>query len=104
MFSIDDGIFLLAGPALKISTQSSASERPIMAKHAKNNNEPDFIDWIRIGIENNWISEPYCNTHDGGYEYFTEEEAKEWEDGGDPCELVIRVFDAPAKEKATSLF
>jgi len=31
-------------------------------------------------------------THDGNYEYMTEEESKEWEEGGDPCHVAISVL------------
>ncbi|NDB82069.1 MAG: hypothetical protein EB127_04910 [Alphaproteobacteria bacterium] len=54
--------------------------------------EQEFGIWLRNGIERGWVSDPYCHTHDGGYEYMSEEEMKEWEAGGDPCELVIRIF------------
>ena len=49
--------------------------------------------WLRYGIKKGWVSPPYCNTHDGGYEYMTEEEHAEWEAGGDPCAVVLRVLD-----------
>lgn len=49
--------------------------------------------WLYIGVKMGWISMPYCNTHDGGYEYMTEEEHAEWEAGGDPCATVIRLLD-----------
>jgi len=48
-------------------------------------------EWLDIGITNGWISEPFCYTHDGD-PYMTEEEEKEWEDGGDPCAPVIKVL------------
>jgi hypothetical protein len=54
--------------------------------------EQEFGIWLSSGIERGWISDPYCHTHDGGYEYMSEEEIEEWEAGGDPCELVIRIF------------
>ncbi len=54
--------------------------------------EQEFGIWLKNGIERGWISDPYCHTHDGGYEYMGEEEIEEWEAGGDPCELVVRVF------------
>ena len=54
--------------------------------------EQEFNIWIQNGIERGWISDPYCHTHDGGYEYMSEEELEEWEAGGDPCELVVRIF------------
>jgi hypothetical protein len=52
----------------------------------------EFYDWLEIGIANKWISEPFCYTHDGD-PYMTEEEEKEWEEGGDPCAPVIRILD-----------
>jgi hypothetical protein len=55
----------------------------------------DIIDevwaWLQIGIDNGWVTEPFCNTHDGD-PYMTEEEQQEWEDGGDPCMPVIKVL------------
>lgn len=49
--------------------------------------------WLITGMENGWISEPYCNTHDGGFEYMTQEEIDEWEAGGDPCCVVVRLIE-----------
>jgi hypothetical protein len=55
----------------------------------------DVIDevwtWLQIGIDKGWVTEPFCNTHDGD-PYMTEEEEKEWEDGGDPCLPVIKIL------------
>jgi len=56
------------------------------------NDEKEFGIWLINGIERGWISEPYCHTHDGGMQYMSEEEIKEWDEGGDPCESVIRLF------------
>ena len=50
-----------------------------------------MLDWMTIGIENGWVSEPFCYTHDGD-PYMTEEEEQEWEDGGDPCAPVIKLL------------
>jgi hypothetical protein len=50
----------------------------------------EFQIWLQNGIDRNWITEPFCNTHEGD-PYMTEEEEKEWEDGGDPCQLVIKL-------------
>lgn len=52
-----------------------------------------FDEWLKFGIEEGWVTEPYCNTHDGGYQYMGEEELEEWEAGGDPCCVVIRVME-----------
>ena len=48
--------------------------------------------WLRIGVKMKWVSPPYCATHDGNYNYMTEEEVKEWDNGGDPCHLAISVL------------
>lgn len=48
-------------------------------------------EWLDIGIANGWVSDPFCYTHDGD-PYMTEEEEKEWEDGGDPCAPVIKIL------------
>lgn len=52
----------------------------------------DFSKWVAEGIDRGWISEPYCNTHDGGTEYMSEEELTEWDEGGDPCCHVLRLM------------
>lgn len=62
-------------------------------------NEKDIVafdkdeiwDWLQIGIDKGWISEPFCYTHDGD-PYMTEEEEKEWEEGGDPCSPVLKIL------------
>ncbi len=54
--------------------------------------ETEFGIWLENGIERGWVTPPYCNTHDGGYEYMGEEEQEEWEAGGDPCCHVIRLM------------
>jgi hypothetical protein len=45
--------------------------------------------WLQTGIDNGWISKPFCTTHDGD-PYMTQEEEQEWEDGGDPCCHVVK--------------
>lgn len=51
-----------------------------------------FWTWLEMGINRGWVTEPFCNTHDGD-PYMTEEEEKEWEDGGDPCLHVIKLIE-----------
>ena len=53
-------------------------------------NDKEFGIWLQNGIDRGWITEPFCYTHDGD-PYMTEEESQEWEDGGDPCALVIKI-------------
>jgi hypothetical protein len=57
------------------------------------NIESDFNEfeiWLENGIKLGWITEPFCNTHNGD-PYMTEEEIKEWDDGGDPCQVVFKI-------------
>jgi hypothetical protein len=48
-------------------------------------------DWVQIGIDYGWITPSFCMTHDGD-PYMSEEEEKEWEDGGDPCCPVFKII------------
>ena len=57
-------------------------------QHESDHNEFDI--WLNNGIERGWITEPFCSTHEGD-PYMDEDEAKEWEDGGDPCCVVIKI-------------
>jgi hypothetical protein len=62
-------------------------------------NEKDIIvldkeevwEWLQIGIDKGWVTEPFCYTHDGD-PYMTEEEEKEWGEGGDPCSPVLKIL------------
>ena len=49
------------------------------------------IIWLNNGIERGWITEPFCNTHEGD-PFMSEEEEQEWEKGGDPCQVVIKII------------
>ena len=50
----------------------------------------EFDIWLTNGIERGWVTEPFCNTHEGD-PFMTEEEEQEWEAGGDPCQLVVKI-------------
>ena len=52
----------------------------------------DFSDWIDIGIAQGWVTTPFCMTHEGD-PFMTEQEAQDWEDGGDPCCPVIKIIE-----------
>jgi hypothetical protein len=54
-------------------------------------NWEDFDAWHQYGVEKGWVTQGFCSTHDGD-PYQTDEEQKEWEDGGDPCCPVIKVL------------
>lgn len=49
-------------------------------------------EWIQYGVSRGWCGDAYCATHDGGMEYWTEDEAQQWNDGGDPCQTVVRIL------------
>jgi len=52
----------------------------------------DFLDiqsWLEYGYKKGWVSDVFCNTHDGGP--MSDEEMKEWEDGGDPCAFHVKI-------------
>lgn len=48
-------------------------------------------DWLQHGIDKKWVTDSFCNTHDGD-PYMTKEEEQEWDNGGDPCMVVIKVL------------
>jgi hypothetical protein len=50
----------------------------------------EFEIWLENGIQRGWISRPFCNTHEGD-PYMTQEEEQEWEAGGDPCQVVLKL-------------
>ena len=52
----------------------------------------DFWNWLKEGIDNEWITNTFCMTHDGGLDVMSDEEQQEWENGGDPCMTVTRVI------------
>jgi hypothetical protein len=58
---------------------------------SKESEDKEFEIWINNGIERGWITEPFCNTHEGD-PFMSEEEAQEWEEGGDPCQVVIKII------------
>jgi hypothetical protein len=55
-------------------------------------NFDEFEIWLENGIERGWVTDPFCNTHEGD-PYMNEEEQKEWEEGGDPCQVVIKILE-----------
>ena len=49
-----------------------------------------FEEWMEIGQKAGWISSGVCIMHDGLP--MTEEEDREFEEGGDPCTPGFRVW------------
>jgi hypothetical protein len=56
---------------------------------SKESEDKEFEIWLDNGIERGWITEPFCNTHDGD-PYMSEEEQEEWESGGDHVRLYLK--------------
>ena len=50
----------------------------------------EFWAWVAEGVNQGWIDEPVCDTHD--LYRRTEEEQALWDEGEDPCIKVIRVW------------
>ena len=57
---------------------------------SKESEDKEFEIWLDNGIDRGWITEPFCNTHEGD-PFMTEEESEEWESGGDPCQVVLKI-------------
>ncbi len=51
----------------------------------------NYWDWMKIGQDNGWILEVFCDTHDGPP--LTDEEMQEWDDGGDPCSFHVKMLE-----------
>ena len=59
---------------------------------ALNDEDPNFLEfeiWLKNGYDRGWVSDVFCNTHDGAP--MTEEEMQEWDEGGDPCSFQVRI-------------
>ncbi len=52
----------------------------------------DITSWIEYGKKKGWVSEIFCDTHEGPP--LTDEEALDWDNGEDPCSFHIKVLDA----------
>lgn len=69
--------------------------------HNSDHNVEDFkafYDWLNAGIEQKFISMPYCDTHDGapleGWEMDL------WDSGNDPCMSATRLLGPYAPDNA----
>ena len=49
----------------------------------------NFDEWLKYGIDHQYCSEQFCDTHDGPPMHESEELA--WEEGGDPCLHMVRL-------------
>lgn len=58
----------------------------------------EFEEWLKIGIDNDWVGAPVCETHDGLP--MTKEEEEEFYDGSDPCVHVLRLYQSSEEKIA----
>ena len=56
----------------------------------KENVEMDFDEWLSFGMAHKFVGPPVCSTHDGIPT--TEDEDGVWDEGGDPCIHVLRLY------------
>ncbi len=59
---------------------------------AINDEDPNFLEfeiWLKNGYDRGWVSDVFCNTHDGAP--MTDKEMQEWDEGGDPCSFQVRI-------------
>jgi hypothetical protein len=57
-------------------------------------------EWLEQGQANGYASHVFCEIHDGAP--LSEEEEAEFDDGGDPCVPMIRVYEYPEDQQAVS--
>lgn len=50
----------------------------------------DIHEWLRYGIDKGFCTDSVCGTHD--WVQMTEEEEKDFDEGGDPCIVIVRLY------------
>ena len=53
-----------------------------------------FHYWVRFGIKMGWTSPIICATHEGTYEWESEDSRQQWDEGGDPCVHVMVLIES----------
>lgn len=57
------------------------------------NSTLSFDEWMKLGVDNNFVGPPVCSTHDGVP--MSLEEEQEFDEGNDPCIHVVRLYETP---------
>jgi len=52
----------------------------------------NFYEWMQHGMDSGFCSDGVCDTHEGLWEVLTDEAQEAWEEGGDPCIGVVRIW------------
>ena len=76
-------------------TIAAKIDREIEQQERQHGNPTQFDEWVRHGIEHGWCSYPVCDTHEGVPR--TEFEQTDFDIGGDPCILAMRVYEPDGK-------
>jgi hypothetical protein len=50
----------------------------------------EFEIWLKNGYDRGWVSDVFCNTHDGAP--MDDLEMQQWDDGEDPCSFQVRIW------------
>lgn len=58
---------------------------------SEDDNHLEFEIWLKNGYDRGWISDVFCDTHDGPP--MSDEEMQEWDEGGDPCSFHVKVHE-----------
>jgi hypothetical protein len=48
-------------------------------------------DWYEYGLEKNWVTKIFCDTHEGPP--LTDAEMIDWDEGNDPCSFHVKFID-----------
>ena len=56
----------------------------------------NFDEWLDLGYKEGWVGPPICDTHDGTP--MADSEFAEFEDGGDPCIHILRLYESPEQK------
>lgn len=70
---------------------NSDDDKSIEKERARRKEQQEFREWLIRGINRGWVTDSFCNTHDGD-PFMTLEEEEEWDRGGDPCMVVLKVL------------
>jgi hypothetical protein len=49
----------------------------------------EFEIWLKNGYDRGWVSDVFCNTHEGPP--LSEEEMRDWDEGNDPCSFQVKI-------------
>ena len=51
----------------------------------------EFKIWLKNGYDRGWVSDVFCDTHEGPP--LSDAEMIDWEEGGDPCSFHVKLHE-----------